>query len=207
MDQAYRYIPSLLALACMACATGRSASPPLPRWPLPGESVRWEPVPGVSVIAPPLPPAKPEPERSATHAECKHLDPSAIIDLASRATTLFVCSWYHHDSDRQLRMDWSANIFDPEASPEDNLQRLEREQVRPFAGTEYTRLPAPWVGWEWHKAVREWGGPGPGENISDRWIVVGRGLLFLQTISLENDPFPEGEAFLDSLRVTATEQR
>ncbi|MGE6757416.1 hypothetical protein ACQKGO_05320 [Corallococcus interemptor] len=92
-------------------------------------------------------------------------------------------------------MDWFPGAFEAGKSPEENLTRLEREEVEPFAGNHYTRLPAPWMGWEWRS-------PGEGEIIRDRWIVVGTGLLFLQAISVQEDPFPEGEAFLDSLRVT-----
>ncbi|NOK20992.1 hypothetical protein [Corallococcus carmarthensis] len=109
-----------------------------------------------------------------------------------------VCSWEHVNFSRQFRLDWYPDAFEPRASPEENLRRLEELEVKPFARDQYTRLPAPWMGWEWH-------GPGEGQIIQDRWIVVGTGLLFLQAISVKEDPFPEGEAFLDSLRVTATE--
>ncbi|RKH54200.1 hypothetical protein D7X96_05615 [Corallococcus interemptor] len=98
-------------------------------------------------------------------------------------------------SSRQFQLHWYPGAFEAGKSPEENLRRLEQDLVQPFARDEYTRLPAPWLGWEWR-------GVGEGELIRDRWSVVGDGLLFLQAISVQEDPYPEAEAFLDSLRVT-----
>ncbi|NNB99099.1 hypothetical protein HJC10_33915 [Corallococcus exiguus] len=198
MTRLNRYVPSLLALACMACAAGRTAAPALPQWPLPQELVRWEPVPGVSVVAPRVPPGEPEPARSGTDASCWHEKADHHLPLTfgepQPLTGNGGCSWRHDELDRYFRMHWEVDVFAPEASPDANLQRLEQQFVRP-SGDHYTRLPTPWMGWEFRVV-------GGGNLIKDRWLVVGTGFLFLQVVSLEDDPFPEGEAFLDSLRVT-----
>ncbi|WP_147445410.1 hypothetical protein [Corallococcus aberystwythensis] len=156
-------------------------------------------MPGISIVAPRLLPGGSEAANGTTRVRC---DPMRAPDTTTwpYARLDRVCSWEHLNFSRQFRLDWYPDTFEPGKSPEENLTRLEREAVQPFAPNQYTRLPAPWMGWEWR-------GLGEGQIIRDRWIVVGTGLLFLQAISVKEDPFPEGDAFLDSLRVTATESR
>ncbi|WP_147477081.1 hypothetical protein [Corallococcus sp. AB038B] len=125
------------------------------------------------------------------------------------------CSWSHTDSGRHFHMTWAADVYAPEASPEDKREQLQMTLIQRHSipENELTQLPAPWYGWEWRMAGTEWWGPpgempdGLGELLRDRWLVAGTSLVFLQVVSPEDDPFPEGEAFLDSLRVTATEAR
>ncbi|NOJ98052.1 hypothetical protein HMI51_34575 [Corallococcus coralloides] len=105
-------------------------------------------------------------------------------------------------------MHWEVDVYAPEASPEEKREQLRKTLLQGIRETELTQLPAPWYGWEWRAVVREWLGPpeempdGIGEILRDRWLVAGTSLVFLQVVSREEDPFPEGEAFLDSLRVT-----
>ncbi|NPC52380.1 hypothetical protein HPC50_35540 [Corallococcus exiguus] len=111
---------------------------------------------------------------------------------------------------RQLNIDLATNVYEPHASSEEKREQLRVTLIQRYgiSEKELTRLPAPWFGWEWRKSVQEWLGPpeeqpdGPGELLRDRWIVAGTGRLFVQVISSGDDPFPEGEAFLESLRVT-----
>ncbi|WP_147447221.1 hypothetical protein [Corallococcus sp. CA054B] len=111
---------------------------------------------------------------------------------------------------RQLNIDLATNVYGLHASSEEKREQLRVTLIQRYgiSEKELTRLPAPWYGWEWRKSVQEWLVPpkekpdGPGELLRDRWIVAGTSLVFLQVVSAEADPFPEGEAFLDSLRVT-----
>lgn len=118
------------------------------------------------------------------------------------------CSWRRDDLGRSFKMDWEVNVYAPEASPEEKREQIRRTLLQGIPENELTPLPAPWYGWEWRKVVREWWGPpeempdGIGELLRDRWLVAGTRLVFLQVISREGDPFAEGEAFLDSVRVT-----
>ncbi|RUO88714.1 hypothetical protein D7Y11_34065 [Corallococcus sp. AB018] len=120
------------------------------------------------------------------------------------------CSWSHTDSGRHFHFDWSTDVYAPEASPEDKREQLRMALIQRYGvpENELTRLPAPWYGWEWRRVGAEWIGPpeempdGIGERLCDRWLVAGTSLVFLQVVSPEDDPFPEGEAFLGSIRVT-----
>ncbi|MCY1046139.1 hypothetical protein OV208_32810 [Corallococcus sp. bb12-1] len=201
------YIPCLAAFLGTACATGRTVTPAVPVWPLPGEFTRWEPVPGISLLAPPTSPRGTPVSPSSTVARC---NPATTPDTGTWPYSggAYFCSWSHQDLSRQFRLDWYVNTFETQALVDENLERLRLNLIQGIPGDRLTRLPAPLAGWEWREKVREWLGPederptSGGELIRDRWIVVGTNLLFLQVISLEDDPFPEGEMFLDSLMLT-----
>ncbi|RKG64528.1 hypothetical protein D7V80_26645 [Corallococcus sp. CA054B] len=210
MTRLNRFVPSLLALACMACAAGRTAAPVRPQWPLPQELVRWEPVPGASVVAPRVPPGAPRVDPTGVYSGCKDINPADVARIEPQATAYVTCSWYQLDLGRQLNIDLATNVYGLHASSEEKREQLRVTLIQRYgiSEKELTRLPAPWYGWEWRKSVQEWLVPpkekpdGPGELLRDRWIVAGTSLVFLQVVSAEADPFPEGEAFLDSLRVT-----
>ncbi|RKG69302.1 hypothetical protein D7W79_33180 [Corallococcus exercitus] len=164
----------------------------------------------MSVVAPRVPAGEPRSPRSVADARCRDIEPTDVAGVSPQVTAYGFCSWDHMDLGRQLHIDWAANTYAPEASSEEKREQLRMTLIQQHGipEAELTRLPAPWYGWEWRKVVREWLGPPEempeaiGELLRDRWLVAGTSLVFLQVISPEGDPFPEGEAFLDSLRVT-----
>ncbi|MBF5045474.1 hypothetical protein FGE12_23910 [Aggregicoccus sp. 17bor-14] len=105
--------------------------------------------------------------------------------------------WDQTGASRYLSFVWHASAFEATATPAEKLERLKQDLVKGIPVEELRPLPAPWSGWEWRSRAQ-------GDMLRDRWVIAGTGLVMLQAVSLEADPFPEAEWFLDSLVVQGT---
>jgi hypothetical protein len=155
--------------------------------------VRLEPVPGVSILAPPIGTSGATLETASSESYCKPAHPYGVWPSTALA---YGCIWSRASLRRYLALTWYVDAFEPQASPNENLERLRRELVAGFIPAEDLKpLAGPWRGWEWRTRAQ-------GDMIRDRWIVIGTGFVLLQAVSPEDDPFPEGELFFESLAIS-----
>ncbi|NPC68323.1 hypothetical protein HPP05_00985 [Corallococcus exiguus] len=163
-------------------------------------------------MAPRVPLSRPDKIPPDPLEGCRTYKPTEVSGLDPQVTAFVVCAWYREDLGRRLSVSWEADSFPTHASLEENVERLRKTLVQSYGIPEDTlsRLPSPWNGWEMRRVSRGKEMPGfilvgPSELLRVRWIVLGTGRVTLHAPGLEQDPFPEGEAFLDSLRVTTVE--
>lgn len=185
----------LLAFVTLGCHGGGSARVGASHadrdWPRPDLFQRAEPLPGVSLLVPPLSPAQVAEVHEANVPPCKDIQPLGWPPRATRG-----CRWYAER--RYLGVLWFPEAFEPNFSANEKLEFLRRTfELKSGHEQDLRRLPDPWLGWEWTTRAQ-------GDLIRDRFVVFGSGFLLLQAVSHETDPFAESEVFLDSLRLART---
>lgn len=163
-------------------------------WPVPRELVRVEPHPGISVLAPTASLWRDAGQTRWGRAWCQSRQPEHVRRWQDWAAT---CGWDNEGLSRSLRIAWTPEVFDRGLRQEEMLELLVRDLANGTPRQELKRLGTPWAGWEWHSSAQ-------GNMLRDRWVLVGTSVVFLQAVSLEDDPFPEAELFFESLSVAPT---
>ncbi|MBZ4373333.1 hypothetical protein [Corallococcus sp. AS-1-6] len=104
------------------------------------------------------------------------------------------CAWFSGRSNRELSASWHPDVFGERQSQSEKVEMVRREFALGGDGEKVVELGSPSVGLE----VRIRSGD---SLIVSRFVVSGRDLVMLQTVSGWGAVFSGGELFLDSLSV------